>query len=113
MLKYDKMTLTSTDTAAPAKDETVDSISSNREDNHSNITTCHVECSSRCNETNYSHRFRDGDMPGALVPTARRPREQDRNRAGDQVRWAGENKSNSLAEAKSLDNGWELCVGRS
>lgn len=54
-LKYDQMTLTPTDTAAPAKNETVDSISSNGEDYHGDITACHVECGSRCHKTDNSH----------------------------------------------------------
>lgn len=104
------MPLTSTDTATPAEDKTVDSISPNREYDHGNITASHVQRGSCGHKSNYSDSLGDSDVPGALVETARRPREQDCNRAGNQVWRAGENKRNSFTKTESLDDCRELCI---
>jgi hypothetical protein len=91
----------------PAKNDGIDSVRANGEDNHGEVFSTSVQSGEGENETEDSDRFCNGDVPCALVETTRRPRPGDRDEASNEVGWASESESDGLVETKSLDSSRE------
>jgi hypothetical protein len=91
----------------PAKNNGIDRVRANGEDNHGEVFGTSVQGGEGENETEDSDRFCNSDVPCALVETTRRPRPGDRDEASNEVGWASESESDGLVETKSLDSSGE------
>jgi hypothetical protein len=91
----------------PAKNDGIDRVRANGEDNHGEVFSTSVQSGEGENETEDSDRFCNGDVPCALIETTRRPRPGDRDEASNEVGWASESESDGLVETKSLDSSRE------
>jgi hypothetical protein len=91
----------------PPKNDGIDRIRANGEDNHSEVLGTSVKGGKGENETEDSDCFCNSDVPSSLVETTRRPRPGDRDEASNEVGWASESQSDGLVETKSLDSSRE------
>lgn len=94
----------------PGEDDGVDGIRANGKDTHGKVPRSSVERSAAEDETKNGDDLGHGDMPGALVKVTRRPRPENRDDAGDQVRGAGQDQCNSGIKAERLNDTGELSI---
>jgi hypothetical protein len=92
----------------PPQDQRVHSVGTDSEDDHREVLDARVCHESTEDEAENGNRLRSSDVPSTFIHLARRPRDQKCRGTGDEVRWAGQNKSDGPVEAKSLDDRREL-----
>lgn len=96
--------------AAPPEDQAVDAVRPDGEDDHGGVPPGHVPRRGGRGGDEAHHRdgLGGGDVPCALVESARGPRDEDGDGAGDEVGRAGEHEGDGGVEVEGLDDGGEL-----